>query len=66
MSKFAKGTISKKWKVVTKKKRNIYIFLFSPGNLLITLYQLSNFGAPCYNGLWDIKFSMIKFAKGNN
>ena len=38
----------------------------SPGNLIITLYQLSKFEAPSCNGFWDIKFSMTKFAKGDN
>ena len=50
-------------KAVTKK---MHFQKKSPGNLLNTLYQPSNFGAPSCNGSWDIKFSMSTFAKGNN
>ena len=65
MSKFAKDTNYKK--KMQRLKKETYIFLyFSPGNLVITLYQLSNFGAPSCNGFCDIKFSISKFAKGNN
>ena len=39
---------------------------FSPGNLLIILYQLFKFEAPSCNNFWDVKFSMSKFAKDNN
>ena len=28
--------------------------------------KLTKFEAPSYNCFWDIKFSMSKFAKGNN
>ena len=70
MSKFAKCINSKNAKAITKKKRNIYIFLFSPGNLLITPYQLSNFGAPSCNGLeissFLCSFLCKKNAKGNS
>ena len=41
-------------------------FLISPSSLLIILYKLTNFEAPSFKGFWDIKFSMSKFAKGNN
>ena len=47
---FAKGINSKNAKVIWKKY--IFVcccFLFSPGNLLITLYQLSIFGVPSCN-----------------
>ena len=30
------------------------------------LYKLTKFEAPSCNGFWEIKFSMSKFAKGNN
>ena len=48
MSKFAKGINLKNAKAITKKE--IYFYLFSPVNLLITPYQLSRFGAPSCNG----------------
>ena len=41
-------------------------FKFSPGYLLIIPYKLSKFEAPSYDGFWDIKFSMFKYAKGKN
>ena len=57
MSKFAKGNNSKELKD---------FFKFSPRSLLIILYKLTKFEAPSCNDFWDIKFSMSKFAKGNN
>ena len=44
----------------------IFFFKFSISSLLIILYKLTKFEAPSCNGFWDIKFSMSKFAKGNN
>ena len=41
-------------------------FKFSPSSLLIILYKLTKFEAPSCNDFWDIKFSMSKFAEGNN
>ena len=38
----------------------------SPGYLLTIFYQLSKFEAPSCNNIWDIKFSLSKFTKGNN
>ena len=61
MSKFTKGSNPKKGKGYLLNN-----FYFSPGNLLIILYQLSKFEAPSCNGVCNIKFSMSKFAKGNN
>ena len=46
MYKFAKGINLKNAKAITKKE--IYSYHFSTVNLLITLYQLSRFGAPSY------------------
>ena len=51
-------------RVITKKM--IFFFKFSPGNLLFILYKLSKFEAPSCNGFGVIKFSMSKFANGNN
>ena len=60
MSKFAKGNDSKKTFFLKNK---------SPGNLLIISYQLTKFEAPSFDlflrYLYN-KFSMAKFAKGNN
>ena len=47
MSEFAKGINSKENAKATTKKR--FFLKKKPGNLLITLYQLSNFGAPSCN-----------------
>ena len=61
MTKFAKGNNS--------KKNKITFFKFSPGHLLIIFYQLTKFEATCCNSFLrylDYKFSMPKFAKGNN
>ena len=49
-------------KAITKKKT--FFFKFSLGNLLIIFYQLTMFEAASYNLYY--KFSMPKFAKGNN
>ena len=38
----------------------------TPGNLIIILYQLSKFEAPSCNGFWDTKFTITKFAMGDN
>ena len=57
MFKFAKDIHSKHAKAITKKRNICVFFKFSPGNQLITLYQLFNFGAPSCNGFCDIKFS---------
>ena len=64
MSKFANGIHLKNAKAITKKE--IYLYSFSPVNLLITLYQLSRFGAPSCNGFEISSFLCQKFAKGNN
>ena len=53
---------------IIRKKYNFF-FKFSPGNLLIILYQLTKFEAPHYNSFRDIlnfKFSKSKSAKGDN
>ena len=63
MSNFAKDNIYKKW-----------FFLFSPGNLLITLYKLTKFEAPSYYSFWNIlitkfnydPFKGLKSTKGDN
>ena len=48
------------------KKKNKKNFLkFSPGNLIIILYQLSKIKAPNCNSFWELKFSMSTFTKGN-
>ena len=65
MSKFAKGNYSKNAKGSNSKNNNFFLY-FSPGNLLIILYQLSKFQVPSCNNFWEIKISMSKFAKGNN
>ena len=63
MSKYAKGIYSKNTKGNNKKKT---FFKFSPGDLIITLYQLSKFEGPNCNGFRNIKLSMTEFAKGDN
>ena len=44
-----KALSKKNEKAIIKKKKYIFVY-FSPANLLITLDQLSNFGAPSCNG----------------
>ena len=61
MTKFAKGNNPKKLKQL--------FFTFSPCYLLIIFYQLTKFEATCCKSFLrylDYKFSMPKFAKGNN
>ena len=64
MLKFANGINSKNAKGHNKKKT--FFYKFSPGNLIITLYQLTKFEAPSCKGLRDITFSLTIFAKGDN
>ena len=47
-------------------KTDTILFKKSPVNPLIILYQLTMFETPSCKSFLDIKFSMSRFAKGNN
>ena len=53
-------------RALTQKMQRAIKNEFSPGNLIITLYQLSKFEGPSCNRFSNIKFSIAKFAKGDN
>ena len=55
MTKFAK-----------RNNLNFFFLIFLPDYLLIIHYYLTKFEAHSCYSIWDIKFSMSKFAKGNN